>query len=311
MATGLIVSPSPAEPATPPLTGRYRGRFAPSPSGSLHLGSLYTALASFLQARSAGGQWYLRIDDLDPLRTRPETIDRIQYTLDALGLQWDGAVLLQSQRFAAYQEALATLTERGWVYRCACSRKDLATTPVYPGTCRHAAVSPHHPHALRLIVGSDVIHVDDGLQGNHATRLDQTTGDFIIYRRDGVYAYHLATVLDDALLGITEVLRGVDLLAVTPEQVYLRHLLGLPQLPHVHIPVLVNPAGQKLSKQTYAPAVPTAEPSRLLIHLLNLLDQQPPTGLDEARPEVILAWAIAHWNPARLAGVRAITITPV
>jgi len=296
-----------SSPTTLPTV--YRGRFAPSPTGPLHVGSVYTALASFLEARAARGLWFLRLDDLDPLRSRVPARDSILFLLDALGLHWDGAVLLQSQRLDAYQAALTHLSDSGLLYPCTCSRKHLEMSAVYPGTCRGnrpGAVS--EPHALRIRVGEQGVILEDRLQGRVETCLQQTCGDFVVYRRDGVFGYHLATVVDDAYLGITDVLRGVDLLAVTPQQIYLRQMLRVPQPSHLHIPVLVDGEGFKLSKQTHAPAVSAASPSALLLSLLALLQQHPPPDLIRATPREILDWAIAHWNPERLSGIQQLAI---
>jgi glutamyl-Q tRNA(Asp) synthetase len=278
----------------------YQGRFAPTPNGPLHTGSLYTALASYLDARSVGGRWFLRIDDLDPLRTRAGMADRIMRSLESLQLYWDDPVLYQSQRLDAYRHALNGLIRQGAVYPCVCSRKTLAAHAVYPGTCRQARPDPAKPYALRLRVPERPLVVQDSLQGTREVRLDLTPGDFIVYRRDQVYAYPLATVLDDAHQGITHVVRGMDLLEVTPGQVYLRTVLQLPSPVHTHIPLLIDRHGQKLSKQNHAPEAATDQPARLLYHLLTLLKQSPPAGLSLESPTVILDWAIRHWNPAPL-----------
>lgn len=305
----LIRPPFSTASFTAPATGGYRGRFAPSPTGPLHLGSLYTALASFLQARSVQGTWFLRIDDLDPLRTRSTATNSIRYALDALGLHWDGPVLLQSQRLDAYAEALARLTEAGLIYPCTCTRKELGSATLYPGTCRSRGDVDlaMGSHSLRIRVPTRAIVVADRLQGDSLTRLDQTTGDFIIYRRDGVFAYHLATVLDDDFLGITEILRGMDLLDVTPQQVYLRDVLALRQPSHAHIPILVDRHGIKLSKQTHAPEASTTQPAVLLTQLLILLNQNPPAELARETRQNVLDWAIHHWNPYALRGVRQVS----
>lgn len=299
-------------PSPPTRFPEYRGRFAPSPTGPLHLGSLYTALAGFLQARSRGGAWFLRIDDLDPPRTVPGAADRIQRGLEALGLHWDGSVLYQSQRLAAYAAALDRLREAGWVYACACSRKQLAAhaAGVYPGWCRaRIGQPPPAAHALRVRVQGGTLAFDDALQGRIAQHLETEVGDFILYRRDAVYAYPLATVLDDAAQGITEVLRGIDLMDSTPRQIHLERLLGLPAKTYAHVPVLVDAhTGQKLSKQNLAPAADTAEPGRLLFHLLGLLKQTPPAELAGAAAAEILAWAVENWEARRLAGIESIAV---
>ncbi|MGI9213301.1 MAG: tRNA glutamyl-Q(34) synthetase GluQRS [Methylococcaceae bacterium] len=303
----------PSAPATPPIrhgSRQYKGRFAPSPTGPLHPGSLFTALASYLDARSAGGFWFVRIDDLDPLRSRSEMADRILHSLDALHLHWDGSVLYQSHRMDAYQAALDHLLETGLAYPCVCSRKDLAQHMIYPGTCRTIRSGLQAPHAIRVRVTDTAWLIEDALQGPRTIRLDLSRGDFIIYRRDKVFAYHLATVMDDAQQGITHVLRGIDLLEVTAEQTYLRSVLQLAHPVHAHIPVLVDGQHQKLSKQTHAPEACVRQPSRLLIQLLGLLKQQPPTDLQQELPETILNWAIKNWNPTILSGLSQIALRP-
>lgn len=285
----------------------YSGRFAPSPTGPLHAGSLYTALASYLDARSAGGHWLLRIDDLDPQRTVAGMADKIMRSLESLHLNWDGPVLYQSQRLHAYEDALNRLIDQGWVYSCSCSRKMLANHGVYPGTCRDKKPDTLKPHALRINVPQTLLMVQDNLQGQREIYLDQTLGDFIVYRRDQVPAYHLATVVDDAYQGITHVVRGIDLLDLTPAQAYLRTRLQLPSPVHAHLPVLVDRHGQKLSKQSHAPEAATDRPALMLYHLLVLLKQAPPDGLHREIPAVILDWAIHHWNPAPLRGVSQVT----
>lgn len=282
---------------------QYRGRFAPSPTGPLHAGSLYTALASYLDARSRGGLWFLRVDDLDPLRTRADSTEQILRCLESLQLHWDGAVLYQSERLDTYQAALERLRRQGLIYPCTCSRRQLERHSRYPGTCRQAKPVSPPPHALRIRVPDRTLSIADELQGLLAVRLDQTRGDFIVYRRDGVYAYHLATVLDDAHQGITHIVRGIDLLDVTPEQAYLRTVLQLSPPAHAHIPVLVDRQGQKLSKQSHAPAASTARPSHLLCRLLTLLKQNPPDDLIQETTETVLDWAIRHWDTAPLRGV--------
>lgn len=293
--------PEPAE--------KYRGRFAPSPTGPLHLGSLYTALAGFLQAKSHGGEWLLRIDDADTPRVAAGAADSIKHTLERFALHWDGPVVYQSQEADAYPAALEQLDQAGLLYPCACSRKTLAALPraalspaAYPGTCRHARHPRSQPHALRVLVGDAVIQFADRLQGPQRWALARDFGDFIVFRRDHIVAYHLATVVDDARAGVTEVLRGCDLLDSTPLQIHLQNLLGLPTPAYLHIPVIVDNLGVKLSKQNLAEAVDGRNPSATLRLLLPLLGLSPPATLDHAPPAEILAWAVAHWDPARLSG---------
>jgi glutamyl-Q tRNA(Asp) synthetase len=272
-------------------------------------------LAGFLEARSHGGWWRLRIDDLDPQRSQPRATDAIRRALEALGLHWDGPVLRQSQRIDAYRAALDRLAAAGLIYPCTCSRKDLAglsgESPVYPGICRQRPSGPVlGPHALRLRVPAVTVRFQDRLQGPIAQDLAGEVGDFILFRRDHVHAYHLATVLDDAAQGITEVLRGIDLLDSTPRQIHLRERLGLPATGYAHLPVLVDAAGHKLGKSSLAPAAPIERPGPLLVRTLALLGQEPPGELARATPAEILSWALARWRLHRLAGLAAIVAPP-
>ncbi len=289
---------------------KYRGRFAPSPTGPLHLGSLYTALAGFLQAKSHQGEWLLRLDDADAPRVAKGASDRIMRTLERFALYWDGPVVYQSRHTEAYQAALDRLDAAGWLYPCTCSRKDLAALchnptdrAAYPGICRNARRNRRQPHALRVITDHALIGVEDKLQGPHRWNLAVEIGDFIVYRRDRIVAYHLATVIDDWRAGVTEVLRGFDLLESTPPQIHLQTLLGLPTPDYLHIPVIVDRQGAKLSKQNLAEAVDGRHPSPTLFALLGLLKQDPPLELYNAPPEEILAWAVEHWDASRLSGV--------
>lgn len=295
---------------------KYRGRFAPSPTGPLHLGSLYTALASFLQAKSQQGEWHLRIDDVDPFRTVADSADRILRTLEAFGLHWDGPILYQSERFEAYRAALERLDNQKRLYACTCSRKDLASlshgnteASIYPGFCRNKNEKPlTDSHALRVITDNSPVTFEDTLQGILTQDLAKEVGDFIVLRRDRVYAYHLATVLDDSEQGITEVVRGVDLLDSTPRQIYLQQLLGLPTPIYAHVPVLLDQTGLKLSKQTFADPVDEQNPSVTLVGLLALLKQNPPRDLQMAKTEEVYDWAIRNWAISRLSDLRAILV---
>ena len=287
----------------------YRGRFAPSPTGPLHLGSLCTALAGFLEARSRQGEWLLRLDDADAARVAPGAGDAIRRALERFGMLWDGPVVLQSRQAADYQAALQRLDAAGLLYACTCSRKDLAAPPgapqaPYPGACRQAGRDRRLPHALRVAAGEAVVVFDDRLQGAQRCELAREAGDFVVFRRDRVVAYHLATVVDDARAGVTEVLRGCDLLASTPLQIHLQRLLGLPTPGYLHVPVVVDRHGVKLSKQTLAGPVDGLDPSATLFALLRLLGQAPPAGLRRAPPPEILAWAAACWDVSRLSGTR-------
>lgn len=298
-----------------PLAGqRYRGRFAPSPSGPLHLGSLLTALASFLEARSRGGEWLVRIDDIDSRRTRPGAADSILRSLEALGLHWDSGVLRQQQRLDRYREALERLQARELVYACACSRRALAESQVhgiYPGTCRnqHYKAQPGR-HALRVRTTATPIRFEDRVQGEIVQNLAGEVGDFVVYRRDGDYAYHLATVVDDADQGITEVLRGQDLLDSTPRQIYLQQQLDLPTPTYAHTPILIDMGGHKLSKRSLAPEAETRQPQRILAALLAWLRHPLPIALRGASVTDILNWAVADWRLDRLRLAGPITVDP-
>ena len=298
-----------------PLAGqRYRGRFAPSPSGPLHLGSLLTALASFLEARSRGGEWLVRIDDIDSRRTRPGAADSILRSLEALGLHWDSGVLRQQQRLDRYREALERLQARGLVYACACSRRALAESQahgVYPGTCRNQHYKAQAGrHALRVRTTATPIQFEDRVQGEIVQNLAGEVGDFVVYRRDGDYAYHLATVVDDADQGITEVLRGQDLLDSTPRQIYLQQQLDLPTPTYAHTPILIDMSGHKLSKRSLAPEAETRQPQRILAALLAWLRHPLPIALQGASVTEILNGAVADWRLDRLRLAGPITVDP-
>lgn len=282
----------------------YRGRFAPSPTGSLHLGSLYTALASFLSARSQHGQWLIRIDDLDTLRNVPGATADILKTLEIFNLFWDEEVSYQSQTLALYQNFIEQLMETNQVYPCTCSRKTLAEfqskTTIYPKFCRTKTFIPTEPYALRLKTESIDIAFEDFLQGRICHNIAQQSGDFIIQRKDKIIAYQFAVVIDDYQQQITEVVRGFDLLDSTPQQIYLYHLLKLQPPAYAHVPILTHQHGQKLSKQSYAQAVNVTNPVATLFYLLTLLKQQPPIALQKASVTELLCWAIAHWQPEKL-----------
>lgn len=300
--------------ACPTGMAGYRGRFAPSPTGPLHLGSLFTAVASYLRAKSLGGVWLLRIDDLDTARVAAGATDRIMTTLDRLGLHWAEPVVFQSGKGDAYRAALAKLDAEGLLYPCACSRKTLSLateesnrSAVYPGICRALNHPRDTPHTLRLAAGEGFVATLDRLQGMQRWGLGDHVGDVALKRRDGIISYHLATVVDDADMAITEVARGVDLLEPsTPTQIYLQQLLGLPTPDYLHVPVVTDSQGDKLSKQNLAKAVDDSRPAESLTTALALLRHPPPAELRHAPPGEILAWAASAWDLAKLAGVKAI-----
>lgn len=289
------------------------GRFAPSPSGPLHLGSLLAAVGSYLAARSAGGRWLLRIEDLDTPRVARGASDAILRTLEAHGLLWDGEPLYQSRRGEAYSAAIAQLQASGAVYPCACTRRELATlahagvdAPIYPGTCRAGLGAGRAARALRLRVVDQEFGVFDTLQGDYRQILSQAVGDFVVQRADGLIAYQLAVVVDDAFQGVTQVVRGVDLLRSTPRQIYLQRCLDLPTPSYAHLPLLVDRHGAKLGKQTGAPGLDATQASANLNRVLHALRHAPPTELHGAAPAELLRWATQHWHPGRLAGQSAV-----
>ncbi len=282
-----------------------RGRFAPSPTGPLHFGSLIAALGSFLEARRRGGEWLVRIEDVDTPRTAPGATTAILRALERYGLHWDGPVIHQSQRAAHYQAALESLLDAGWVYPCTCSRQALAGcrrgrdgAPIYPGTCRAGPHQIDRPTALRLRVTDAPLTFQDAIQGEYRQQLEREVGDFVLRRADGVFAYQLAVVVDDAAQGVTQVVRGADLLDSTPRQIVLQRLLGLPTPDYAHLPVAVDRRGDKLSKQTGAPPLDEHNPGPVLWVALRFLGQQPPPELARESVATIIAWAIAHWDLA-------------
>ena len=281
----------------------YIGRFAPSPTGPLHAGSLVAAVASWLDARAVGGRWLVRMEDLDRPRCEPSAADIILRQLEAYGLHWDGDVMVQSQRDAAYAEALAALQAKSAVYPCACTRSQLAQAPrnhegeiVYPGTCRNGLPPGAVARAWRVRVSDASIHFEDRIHGELQQNLAHEVGDFIVRRADGLFAYQLAVVVDDAFQGITHVVRGADLLWNTPRQIFLQDLLVLPTPVYAHVPLVTNAAGQKLSKQTLAPALPERGRSAVLAQALAVLGHPPPRELAGANPAELLAWALTHWH---------------
>lgn len=275
----------------------YRGRFAPSPTGPLHFGSMVAAIGSYLQARQRGGQWLVRIEDIDPLREPPGASDAILRTLEQFGLQWDGEVIHQSQRSAAYLEAIERLRRDGLLYYCRCSRSTLTRVgrygPIYPGRCRNRHEGDG---ALRVITHDDEIVFNDPLCGPFRQRLESEIGDFVIRRADGLFAYQLAVVVDDALQGITEVVRGSDLLDNTPRQIHLQRLLGYSTPDYIHLPIALNAQGQKLSKQSGAKAIAAMPERGLILQVLTFLGQQPPAELVDATLAELWRWAIDHWR---------------
>lgn len=274
---------------------RYCGRFAPSPSGPLHLGSIVTALASYLEAKAAGGRWLVRIEDVDTQRAKPGAATAILHELERLGLQWDGPVAFQSQRREAYAAALARLHRAGHAYACDCSRREIGSRP-YPGYCRDSALPLRRAQSRRLKVYSRTVVIRDRLQGDYCQALGLECGDFIVWRADDDAAYHLAVVVDDAWQGITDIVRGADLLASTPRQRHLQQVLSLPTPSYCHLPLVLGNDGRKLSKQTSDTAVSETDAPTVLAAALSFLGHPLPPELRGAAPAVILEWARSNWR---------------
>lgn len=292
---------------TATLPTDYIGRFAPSPTGLLHIGSLLTALASYADARANRGKWLVRMEDLDPPREMPGAAAHILHTLEAFGFEWDGEVVWQSRRHSLYRDALGRLKEKGLLYPCYCSRKDWQAAAaqgadgfVYNGRCRRPEDRPHtdKPPAWRIRVNDETIGFDDGIVGHYAQNLARDIGDFVLLRADGFWAYQLAVVADDDDQGITHIVRGQDLLVSTPRQIYLQRCLGFATPHYAHLPLLVNKHGQKWSKQTLAPALDENHKEQLLRQVLQYLNLPP--APEVSRPQALLSWAIEHWQPHKI-----------
>jgi|KBSMisStaDraftv2_1062788.scaffolds.fasta_scaffold05702_4 glutamyl-Q tRNA(Asp) synthetase len=294
---------------------RYRGRFAPSPTGPLHFGSLIAAAASYLEARSRGGTWVIRIEDLDTPRVVPGAADDILRALEKFGMAWDGPIVYQSARNDAYHAQFHRLRALNVLYPCACSRREIADSaahgiegPVYPGTCRKTPPTARPARAWRIHTRDVEISFDDAIQGRVAQNLASDIGDFVLLRADRIYAYQFAVVVDDTEQGITDVVRGADLLDSTPRQIYLQRLLNLVTPRYCHVPIAVNASGEKLSKQTGATAIDCTRPASALTAALQFLDHSPPASLDGAGPAELLEWAIAAWRTDRVPRRRAVMV---
>ncbi len=305
--TGTVEVPSP-----------YRGRFAPSPSGALHFGSLVAAVASYVDARAAAGQWLVRIEDLDPPRERPGAADDILFTLERFGLHWDGPVLRQSSRHDAYAAALERLQRDGRLRSCNCSRAALSLLPqnkqrdpgddlFHPATCLSGPSEGARGQALRFRVPDQDISFRDRVQGTVRANVAAAAGDFVLKRKDGHYAYQLAVVVDDEEQGITDVVRGADLLPSTPRQVLLQRALGLRSLEYMHVPIALSVGGLKLSKSTDAPRLAAVVPAMQIVAALRFLGQRPPAILRGARTDEVLGWAVSNWRPGRVPRVVSAT----
>jgi len=287
--------------ATADQTAAYRGRFAPSPTGPLHFGSLVAALGSYLDAWAAGGEWLVRMEDLDRPREVPGAADAILRTLEAFGFEWHGRVLRQSARTRAYAQAIERLRDAGLVFPCACSRREIAANglpgvegPVYPGTCRHRLPPGKLARSLRLRTEGGTMLVRDRVQGTLRQNVAREVGDFVLRRADGIHAYQLAVVVDDGFQGIDQIVRGADLSASTPRQVFLLQALRLPVPTYAHLPVVVDAAGRKLGKSHAAAPVDPAAPLPTLLRAWHFLGQtpfpEPPAGLAEFWTQARSTW---------------------
>lgn len=279
------------------------GRFAPSPTGPLHFGSLVAAVASYCDAKSRGGQWLLRIEDVDTTRRVEGASGQIIQTLQRYGFIWDSEIIYQSQRTDLYQQALDLLRDQGLAYPCTCSRKEIADSStlhgiegaIYPGTCLEHAVKPDVPAAWRLKTSDTAIGFDDLIQGHFQHNMAKDIGDFVVKRADGLFSYQLAVVVDDALQGVTHVVRGADLLNSTTRQIYLQQLLGYTTPVYAHIPLVMNAEGQKLSKQTLATALPSDNIMDVMVAAFRFLPCLPtPPSLSSVHD--LWQWAIDHWQ---------------
>ena len=303
----------PAAQAVPPV--RYRGRFAPSPTGPLHFGSLVAAVGSYLDARANGGEWLVRIEDVDWPRTVPGAAEGILRTLEGFGFEWDGEVVVQSHRIDLYHSAIVRLQASADVYPCVCSRSEIAAATdrisvdgglVYPGRCRGGLAEGKAARAWRLRVPDQEFSFVDRIQGESRQNLEREVGDFILLRADGQYAYQLAVVIDDALQGVNAVVRGVDLLDSTVRQMWLQQCLGLQTPSYAHLPVVVNAAGEKLSKQTLAAAVDPTGGRTTLASAMRFLGHEVPNELRDVPIAEFWRWAVSVWSIKCVPAVRGI-----
>lgn len=295
----------------------YIGRFAPSPTGPLHFGSLIAAVASYCEAKAHHGLWLVRMEDLDKPREVKGAADTILRQLEVFGFEWHGTVLYQSQRDDIYASALKQLDEQHLIYPCTCTRKEIADSShqigidgiIYPRTCLNQPLKPNAAMALRIKTDNRNISFTDGIQGTITQNLATQVGDFILRRADGLFAYQLAVVADDTEQGVTHIMRGADLLDSTPRQIYLQQCLGYQPPQYAHVPVVSNAAGEKLSKQTLAPALDETNVSLQLFDALNFLGQNPPTEIKNATLNEVWRWAFHHWESDRIPKVKHIPIS--
>lgn len=299
-----------------PATHDYRGRFAPSPTGDLHFGSLAAALGSYLDARSNRGQWLLRMEDVDRTREVKGAADSILRTLDDFGFEWDGPVVYQHRRGEAYAEALEWLLRERLAYPCSCSRKEVAEAaptgdegPIYPGTCRTRHFQHRRSHSIRLMTRDEECVFTDRVQGPMRQNTGREIGDFVIRRADGFHAYQLAVVVDDAWQKISRIVRGADLLASTPRQCYLQQLLGYSQPEHAHLPLAIDAQGRKLSKQYRDAPVDPRQPLAGLMQALAFLRQPLPPDMPADLDE-FWRWAVDNWSMDKIPAQRRLPVEP-
>ena len=274
----------------------YVGRFAPSPTGPLHFGSLITAIASYCDAKANHGKWLVRIEDTDIPRIYPGSEEHILRAMDAFQLEPDAEIIFQKDRLDIYEDVIQQLRQQGLVYACQCTRKMLGSNHIYQDTCRDLGLAFEH-QAIRLKVEDVEICFEDRLQGRHCSELKKDLGDFVLKRRDGIINYQLAVVVDDYLQGMTHVVRGADLLDNTERQIYLGQLLGYPRLNYMHLPLAMNDQGQKLSKQNLAQALDLTQAPQLLKQALQALHQ---AEVDLDAPHRMLQQAVAQWDIERI-----------
>ncbi|MDO4223768.1 MAG: tRNA glutamyl-Q(34) synthetase GluQRS [Acinetobacter sp.] len=274
----------------------YIGRFAPSPTGPLHFGSLITAVASYCEAKKQQGKWFVRVEDTDIPRIYPHSEAHILACIDAFAFEYDGEIIFQQHRLPIYEQVLHELAEKNAIYACQCTRKQLAGMTVYPNLCRDLQL-PIHNNAIRLKVSDAELCFDDALQGRQCSCLARDLGDFVLKRRDGIISYQLAVVVDDYLQGVTHIVRGADLLDNTARQMWLQQVLGYPQVQYCHLPLAMNATGQKLSKQNLAQALDLRQAPQLLQQAFHALHQLP-VALDT--PAKMLAQGIAQWDLQRV-----------
>lgn len=294
----------------------YIGRFAPSPTGPLHFGSLVAAVASYCEAKTHQGKWLVRMEDLDKPREVKGAAATILQQLEVFGFEWDDSVFYQSQRSNFYADALETLKQKQLIYPCTCTRKEIADSGnafgiegvIYPGTCLQQPIKPDAPVAWRIKTDNTKISFNDAIQGTISQNLSTDVGDFILRRADGLFAYQLAVVVDDAAQGITHIVRGADLLDSTPRQIYLQRELAYLTLQYAHVPVASNLAGEKLSKQTLAKPIAENHANQLIFEALSFLGQLPDANLKNASLSEIWRWTISHWDIKKVPQQRA---TPV